>query len=612
MKRTILLTAAILCAAGTRAQEAYDLLIPEPETPVALRPVEGGRIYRTEVIPYDKRHDADARNLAGADAYMAYTPEPFAASGDAVAVGQVVEIPYVWTDGVVYLHLENIGTAYTLTVNDSKVAEVEDPSTPAEFALTPYIREGKNAIALTLRRSAADRINAVPASRKAFENCYLYTQTKRSIRDFEIALVPDSTRKFGVLELAIVAQNGFNYDEPVTVGYDIYSPQGKLLEFNMQEVTIPGRSTDTVRFTPFIYGTNANKWEPGAKNPPLYKVMLFTRRDGAYREYMPLKIGFGKTELVDGRLTRFDKELKLVKAGYNAAADRKTTLAELKALKAKGNNTICPDYPQPGWFYDLCDELGLYVIDCANINAPEKRDDRKVGGTPSNDPSLADEYLERVKAMYYRSRNHSCVIAFALGGESGNGYNMYKAYEWLKSVEKSRPVICADADGEWNSDLEAMTVELIVIGKTDSKEVAALVEMYARRVNFYCRFGVTALPDVRNTRNLTVKQQRTAEGEAILRQTTDGDYVVLLDERGEEMRSVEFAYWLQKRMNSGVKRLVLVIGGPYGFSDEVYRRADAKLSLSRMTFSHQIVRAIFAEQIYRAFTILNNEPYHHE
>ena len=114
MKRTILLTTAILCAAGTRAQEAYDLLIPEPETPVALRPVEGGRIYRTEVIPYDKRHDADARNLAGADAYMAYTPEPFAASGDAVAVGQVVEIPYVWTDGVVYLHLENIGTAYTL------------------------------------------------------------------------------------------------------------------------------------------------------------------------------------------------------------------------------------------------------------------------------------------------------------------------------------------------------------------------------------------------------------------------------------------------------------------------------------------------------------------
>ena len=157
-----------------------------------------------------------------------------------------------------------------------------------------------------------------------------------------------------------------------------------------------------------------------------------------------------------------------------------------------------------------------------------------------------------------------------------------------------------------------MTVELIVIGKTDSKEIAALVEMYARRVNFYCKFAVTALPDVRNTRNLTVKHQRPAEGEAILRQTTDGAYVVLLDERGEEMRSVEFAAWLQKRLNSGLRRLVLVIGGPYGFSEEVYARADGRLSLSRMTFSHQIVRAIFAEQIYRAFAILNHDPYHHE
>ena len=157
-----------------------------------------------------------------------------------------------------------------------------------------------------------------------------------------------------------------------------------------------------------------------------------------------------------------------------------------------------------------------------------------------------------------------------------------------------------------------MQIELIVIGKTDSKEIESLVALYARRVNRYCKFGITVLPDVRNTRSLTVKQQRTAEGEALVRQFSEGDFVALLDERGEELRSVEFALWLQKRLNSGTKRLVVVIGGPYGFSDEVYRRADAKLSLSRMTFSHQIVRAIFAEQLYRAFTILRNEPYHHE
>ena len=157
-----------------------------------------------------------------------------------------------------------------------------------------------------------------------------------------------------------------------------------------------------------------------------------------------------------------------------------------------------------------------------------------------------------------------------------------------------------------------MNIELIVTGKTDSPEVAALTAMYARRVNRYCRFDIAVLPDVRNTKSLSEQQQRTAEGRTLLGRIGDGDFLALLDERGDEMRSVDFAVWLQKRMNSGTRKLVLAIGGPYGFSDEVYARADARVSLSKMTFSHQIVRAIFAEQIYRAFTILNHEPYHHE
>ncbi len=157
-----------------------------------------------------------------------------------------------------------------------------------------------------------------------------------------------------------------------------------------------------------------------------------------------------------------------------------------------------------------------------------------------------------------------------------------------------------------------MNIELIVVGKTDSKEVEALVDLYTKRVNFYIKFAITTIPDIKNTRNLSSKQQQIAEGEQIIKLLNENDYVVLLDEHGSEYRSIEFAQWLQKRMNSGVRRLVLVIGGPYGFSDEVYKRANSKLSLSKMTFSHQIIRAIFAEQIYRAFTILKNEPYHHE
>jgi 23S rRNA (pseudouridine1915-N3)-methyltransferase len=157
-----------------------------------------------------------------------------------------------------------------------------------------------------------------------------------------------------------------------------------------------------------------------------------------------------------------------------------------------------------------------------------------------------------------------------------------------------------------------MNIELIVVGKTDSKEVAALVDMYLKRINFYNRFNITYIPDIRNAKNLSEAQQKSSEGEAILRLLDDSDRVVLLDEKGQEFRSIEYAEWLQKRMNSGVKRLVFIIGGPYAFSDAVYKRANEKISLSKMTFSHQIIRAIFTEQLYRAFSIINNSPYHHE
>ena len=157
-----------------------------------------------------------------------------------------------------------------------------------------------------------------------------------------------------------------------------------------------------------------------------------------------------------------------------------------------------------------------------------------------------------------------------------------------------------------------MNIDLLVVGKTDSAEIQSLVATYLKRLNFYTRVTLVTLPDLKNTRNISAESQKRQEGELLMRQFADGDYVVLLDEKGAEMRSVEFSMWLQKRMTSGVRRLCFVIGGPYGFSKTVYDRADESISLSRMTFSHQIIRAIFAEQLYRAFTIIRNEPYHHE
>ena len=156
-----------------------------------------------------------------------------------------------------------------------------------------------------------------------------------------------------------------------------------------------------------------------------------------------------------------------------------------------------------------------------------------------------------------------------------------------------------------------MTIKLLCIGKTDSKELQKLIEVYLKRLQFYTKFEIDVIPDLKKARNLDENQQKTKEGELILNKTQTSDFVVLLDENGKQFSSEAFSEYLQKRMNSGLKQLIFVIGGPYGFSEAVYQRADGKISLSKMTFSHQMVRLFITEQIYRCFTILKNEPYHH-
>jgi len=156
-----------------------------------------------------------------------------------------------------------------------------------------------------------------------------------------------------------------------------------------------------------------------------------------------------------------------------------------------------------------------------------------------------------------------------------------------------------------------MEIKLFAIGKTDNKQLQQLIEDYIKRLGFYIKFNLEIIPDIKNSKNLNETQQKQKEGELILRQLNSTDILILLDENGKQYDSVEFSNHLQKHMNSGIKQLVFVIGGPYGFSQEVYKKAQAKLSLSKMTFSHQMVRLFFIEQLYRGFTILKNEPYHH-
>ena len=157
-----------------------------------------------------------------------------------------------------------------------------------------------------------------------------------------------------------------------------------------------------------------------------------------------------------------------------------------------------------------------------------------------------------------------------------------------------------------------MKISLITVGKTDVKWVREGLDLYVSRLSHYVPFTLDEIPELKNAASLSRSQVKEKEGELVLRRIKDADEVILLDERGRELRSVELAAFLEEKISRGGRDLVFVIGGAYGFSDRVYGRADAKLSLSRMTFSHQMVRTIFAEQLYRAFTIIKGEPYHHE
>lgn len=157
-----------------------------------------------------------------------------------------------------------------------------------------------------------------------------------------------------------------------------------------------------------------------------------------------------------------------------------------------------------------------------------------------------------------------------------------------------------------------MKILFLMIGKTVDKRLTTLIDEYAERVKHYMPFDMEVIPELKNTKALSAEQQKEKEGELLQKQLRDGDYIVLLDEGGKELRSIEFAIYLEKKQSQVARRLVFVVGGPYGFSPTLYKLAKEKISLSKMTFSHQMIRLFFVEQLYRAMTILRGEPYHHE
>lgn len=255
MKRFITLWTALFALAGAGAQTA--------------------EVFRSEFVPFDTRDDAALLRRGNIAHYETFSPQIVVQQADTTTVGQVVEVPLLLTDRDIYLHLENVGSAYTLLVNDARVADVEDDRTPREFLISPYIRPGRNAVMLDLRPSKTPQLQAdAPAPRLAYANSYLVFQHRLHIDDYSVALVPDSTRKYGVLKLDIVVENSYNGEEPITAGYDIYDPKGSWLDYWVARDAWWRAARATRCTSSGSLPRYANQWND--KRQPLYKVTLYT------------------------------------------------------------------------------------------------------------------------------------------------------------------------------------------------------------------------------------------------------------------------------------------------------------------------------------------------
>ncbi len=410
----------------------------------------GKAVFRSHFISYDTRHGAESGDPEQSKFYMPLGQGEKKSMQGNDLFEYKADIPYIWLDRDVYLQVSGLDSYYVF-IGDDMVAYGEDSRMPMQFLISDHITDGENTISILHAPGVVPRMEEMTGTGAGAEpQVFLFSQPKVCIEDYRIKFFPDSTGSFGVINVRLALSNSYNSAETYTVGYDIYSPQGKLQYYDMREVTVDGRGRDTVRFREPIYKTNENFWTPD--NPALYYGMLTVQRGNRMIEYIPFRVGFGKTELAYGKVLRNGIPLEMKPVIYNAAGDIAAARADLAALKKEGYNTLLPDYPQPGWFYDLCDETGFYVVDNANISPRPTRLGPIPGGDLANDPAWLGRYLKRAESVRSRSVNHTCVIAWSLGSDSGKGYNLYETYIDLKSREPFRPVIYRFAGWEWKFD----------------------------------------------------------------------------------------------------------------------------------------------------------------
>lgn len=440
MKRILILCVTVCTFMSAAAQSASPYF--------KAHSTNGTAIPRSEFFSYAIREDAEKGNIILSDRFKLITAPLSQDGGCSVRFFA----PYALQDRTVMFHSDGGWGTYALYVNGRLAGTSHDSQTASEILISPYLTDGINDITIVTDANLAgpceDALRdplLVPA-----RNAYIISQPLTHILDYDILGTQDSTGLHGILSLDIAVANNTRSERTFSVGYDIYDPDGKLKEYDLDEVTLAAGSVDTVRFRQPIYNTAKHLWS--AEHPSLYNVMLYIKNGGKIIEYVPVKLGWGITTYTDGTLLRNGKPVQIraekFAPVYNSSLD-----GQLRTLRKKGINTIVLHYPAQIELYRAADRVGMYIVDCPNINTDSRGGDRTKSGTQVNNPTLLDDMSARTVAAFKRTRNHPSVVAWSLAGEGGNGYNLYKTYNLLHTLDTLRPVAYDAADGEWNSDI---------------------------------------------------------------------------------------------------------------------------------------------------------------
>ena len=349
------------------------------------------------------------------------------------------KLPFAWVDRLVMIHLQGIGDPYDIYVGDKKIGSNSSPQTGADFDVTKISMEGNNTLTLVVY-AGGGAMSPGASSRpvKLQGNIYALSPPRIRIRD----IAADATSG-GILNLGVVLKSHLLNPKEYEVYYELYDPDGRQVTAGHKPAVFRMKQEDTVRF--FANIPDVRPWS--ADEPNLYTLRLKTQYEGRYGEYVSLRIGFRDVTAQGGKLLVNGNPVTLRSVQVTPVGDLAVMAATLKEAKAGGANTVQLDgYPAGTDFYSLCDMIGLYVCDQAQVDA-------RYG--MANDPAYEGLVADRVMTMYEASKNHPSVVMFSLAQGQKNGYNLYRAYIELKRREKGRPVSFTGAAGEWNSDTAA-------------------------------------------------------------------------------------------------------------------------------------------------------------